>query len=193
MLRVSGRTWAAGTGQPTLVVHNASAALHTAGSRAVVGKESSCEEEGRSGSTELWKDLLVHLRQTLRCLARGRLALGHSAWIKTDLTFAPYQRAHLSHLLGSGSAAGRCRTAAECTLGTSLNAQTAAGRTRSWASRRQSSWRTCSLDRAGIAQQTLDLQTTLQTEVRYTARKVSSNLAAGIPAAYHPWTVDGLG
>ena len=72
MLPVSGHTLAAGTDRPTLVVHNASAALHTAVSRAEVGKESSCEEEGTSGSTELSKDLLVHLRQTLRCLARGR-------------------------------------------------------------------------------------------------------------------------
>ena len=189
---VNGRTLAAGSAQPNLGDRNASAGLHTAESLAAAGKASSYEEGDRSGSTELSKDLLVHLRQISRYLACCRLALGHWAWIKTDLMFAPYPRAHLSHLLGSDSAAGRCTTAAECTPGTSRSAQTAADRSLSSASQRRRSWRTCSLERAGTAQQTLDLQMTLQTGARYTSRTESSNLTAGIPAAYHPWTGDGL-
>jgi hypothetical protein len=191
-LLASGRTWAAGTVRPNLGGRNASAALHTAESRVAVGRANSCEEGGTSGSTELSKDLLVHLRQTLNGWTRDRLADRRSAWIKTDLMFAPYPRAHLSHLLGSDSAADRCMTAAECSLETSPNAPTGAGRSRSWASQRRRSWRLCSLDRVGTAPQTLDLLTSLQTDVRCTARKVNSNLTAGIPAAYHPWTVDGL-
>ena len=106
--------------------------------------------------------------------------------------FAPFQRAHPLHLLGNDSAVRR-RTTAECTQGTSLSAQTVAVRIRSSGSRRTKSSQTCSLDWADIAQQMLDLQMTLQIDARCTARKVNSNLTAGIPAAYHPLTEDGLG
>ena len=105
--------------------------------------------------------------------------------------FAPYQRARSLHWLDS-DAAGRRRMTVGCTLGRSRSAQTAAGRTLSSASQKTRSSTTCSPGPAGTAQQMLDLQVNLQTDVPCTARMVSSNLTAGIPAAYHPWTVDGL-
>ena len=68
LLRLSSlandRTLAADT-QPNLVAHTALAGLDTAASRVGEGRGSSCGEEGRSGSTELSKDLLEHLRQKI--------------------------------------------------------------------------------------------------------------------------------
>ncbi len=51
---------------------------------------------------------------------------------------------------------------------------------------------TCSPGQAGIAQQTLDLQVTVQTGSRCMARTENSNLTAYTPAADHPLIVDGL-
>lgn len=59
--------------------------------RAMAGMATRNEEEGRKGSTELWRDLLEHLRQ-ISCgdvVAHGHLADGHQAWRETDLMFAP--------------------------------------------------------------------------------------------------------
>ena len=70
---------AAGNAQPSLGVRTPSAAPGIAASPAGVDTASSYEEEGRLGSPALSKDLLVHLRQTLRCLMRAHLAAAHRA------------------------------------------------------------------------------------------------------------------
>lgn len=177
--------------QPTLVCrHSRLAVLRTAYSRAGVDTVSSYGEEGRSDSTALSMDLLVHLRQNFRCLARDRCFAGHQAWTETDLMFAPYPRARRGHRMSSGLA-GRPRTSAGCTLGTIQSVPTVAGRTRSLASRMRRSSTACSLVQVCIAQQMLDLQMNLQTDARCTARKVSANLAASIRPVYHPLTWDG--
>ena len=192
--QANGRSaWAVHTARlPILVCHTRSSAAVDTASLVVADRASNCAVEDRWDSTELSKDLLPFLRQTSCCAAHDRLDGDHQAcWKETDLMFAPYQRAHPVHLAGSGLADRRRKTA-ECTRETSLTAPTAAGRNSSLVSRTTRSLRTCSLRLLGTAQQMLDLQR-LQTDVRCTARKVSSNLTAGIPAAYHPLTVDGLG
>jgi len=97
--------------------------------------------------------------------------------------FAPWLRDCLVRLIGSGWADLR-RTNAECTRGRSLNAPTEEEfRNLSLVSRKTRSWRACiPVDQRGTAQQMLDLQNCLQTDVRYSARKVSSNLTADTPA-----------
>jgi hypothetical protein len=66
---------------------------------------------------------------------------------------------------------------------------------RSWTLewQRSSRWQACSLGWAGIAQQTLDLQRSLQTGARGMASRMeSSNLTAGTRTVYHPLTGDDL-
>lgn len=130
-------------------------------------------------------DLLVHLRQTSCGLARDRCFAGHQAWIETDLMFAPY-------LLGSCDFACRLGTIAQCTLERTQSVPIAVDCSRSLASRWTRSSTTCSLGRCDTAQQTLDLQMTLQTDARCRARMVSSNLAVGNLAVYHPLTAGDL-
>lgn len=83
--------------------------------------------------------------------------------------FAPYRSA--ARLQGIVPAAGRPRKSVVCTLESCLNALIAASRSSSPELPTRSSWRTCSLGVAGIAQQTLDL-------------------TAGSSAVYHPLTVE---
>ena len=104
------------------------------------------------------------------------------------MTFAPSQRAQLSHWLGSVAVVRL--SIFGCTLETSLSAQIAvADRTLSSALRTKRSSETCSPGPAGIAQQTLDLQMTVQTDARGIARVECSNLTAYTPAVYHPYAV----
>lgn len=106
--------------------------------------------------------------------------------------FAPYRS--VARLQGIVPAVGRPRKSVVCTPENCLNALIAASRSSSLESPTRSSWRTCSLGVAGIAQQMLDLQMTLQTDVRCKTRMVNPNLTAGSSAVYHPLTVeDGLG
>jgi hypothetical protein len=107
--------------------------------------------------------------------------------------FAPWLRDCLVRLTGSEQAV-LLRSRVGCTLGTSLNAPFEVG-SRSlslacWKTR--SCWRACSPGQRGTAQQMFDLQSFLQTVVRYSARKVSSNLFAGTPAVvWRPLAAEG--
>jgi hypothetical protein len=161
------RTWDA----PHIVVASLAAAADT---------QSSLEAVGSWGLTVQSKDLWGHRRQI--CVAtRRRWAAAHRAWVKTDWMFAPWLRGCLVRLIGSGWA-GLLRSRAGCTLGTILNALTEAGfRNLSLALRKTRSWRACNPGQRGTAQQMLDLQNCLQTDVRYSARRVSSNLTADTP------------
>lgn len=108
--------------------------------------------------------------------------------------FAPWLRDCLVRLIGSGWA-GLLRIRAGCTRGRSLNAPTGEeSRNLSLALRKTKSWRACSPGQRGTAQQMLDLQSCLQTDVRYSARKVSSNLTADTPAVvvWRPLAAEGV-
>jgi len=106
--------------------------------------------------------------------------------------FAPCPRVRLGSQ-GSVVVVDLRRTNVGCIPGTNQSAPTeVVGRIRSWAWRKTGSSMTCSLGPAGIAQQTLDLQATVQTGSRCMARTESSNLTAYTPAADHPLTVDDL-
>ena len=108
--------------------------------------------------------------------------------------FAPWLGDCLVRLIGSGWAV-LLRNHAGCTRGTSLNAPTGEEfRNLSLALRRTKSWRACIPGRRGTAQQMLDLQSCLQTDVRYSARKVSSNLTADTPVVvvWRPLAAEGV-
>lgn len=182
--RASGRTaWAeAGIVLAATLVLRTWGAPHTEGFLAAAGTESSCAAGGRKGWSAQSRDLWGHRRQIQCCVAaRGRWTAAHRAWIETDWMFAPCRTVCLARLADSGLA-GRRRNRAGCIPGTSLNAPTEAeDRNSSLASRRRKSWWACIPGQRGIAQQMLDLQKFLQTDVRYSARTVSSNLTADTP------------
>lgn len=100
------------------------------------------------------------------------------------MMFAPYRRDHCAQWARNGFV-GCLRRSVGCILGTIQSAPTEGARSLSWVSRRRKRSRACSLGRECIAQQTLDLQVSLQNAVRCTARMVSSDLTARICS--RPW------
>jgi len=130
--------------------------------RAVVDRGSIVDGgEGRWDlSRLLWMDLWVVRSQTC-CFARGDRWSGHQTEAVTDLKLAPYLRRSVLDRVAEGS------LDAECTLGMNPSAlKTGECRTRTWESRRRTSLRSEGLVLGGTAQQMLDLQRRLQTEVR---------------------------
>lgn len=108
--------------------------------------------------------------------------------------FAPWLGC-LARWADSGWTDRRRDSLSGCILGKNPNAPTEVEyRSLSLESRKTRSWRACIPDQRGIAQQMLDLQSCLQTDVRYSARKVSSNLTADTPVAvvWRPLAVEGV-
>lgn len=114
------------------------------------GKASSFAEADRSGSIEQWMDLLELLRQTLRCLTRGRWCECHHQKMGTDLMFAPCRSAVC--LRDSDSVDPRTN---ECSLENYPNALTEGSWSLALQLLKTRSLQACSLGLAGIVQQTL--------------------------------------
>lgn len=152
---------------------SAKGAVGSVPSRAEARKENTAGVGGKLGWRQpLSRDLSGPSCQTSCGEDHGDGFHGHLVEAKTDLFVPSRLRLHLARWIDSVRLAGGTRE-------TILIAPTKdSGRTRTWGLQRRRSWKLEDLDLEDIAQQMLDLQMNLQSEVQERTGRASSNLTA---------------